>query len=131
MIRGLFAVSQSSSSSSVSIDSKTLIGISTVAGCDFMAAECSGFTANRKLNARGNWIRNQLGNFKSLFENCGRRHEEADSRNENGWNGPPTVLVSFDGTNGFIGFFANALVQGTDGNFYGTTYEGGIKGYGT
>lgn len=41
-----------------------------------------------------------------------------------------TNLISFDGTNG-----ANpraTLVQGTDGNFYGTTYNGGTNGnYGT
>jgi len=36
-----------------------------------------------------------------------------------------TVLVSFDGTNGSTGFFADALVQGADGNFYGTTQLGG------
>jgi uncharacterized repeat protein (TIGR03803 family) len=41
-----------------------------------------------------------------------------------------TTLVSFDGSNG--NFPTNmSLVQGTDGNFYGTTSQGGANGYGT
>jgi uncharacterized repeat protein (TIGR03803 family) len=36
-----------------------------------------------------------------------------------------TTLASFVGTNG-----SSALVQGTDGNFYGTTNGGGTSGYG-
>ncbi len=44
-------------------------------------------------------------------------------------NGVFTTLVNFAGTNG-----ANPeanLTLGTNGNFYGTTYSGGIKGFGT
>src|SRR5258708_32577372 len=37
-------------------------------------------------------------------------------------------LVSFNGTNGAT---PNALVQGTDGNFYGTSQYGGNYGKGT
>jgi uncharacterized repeat protein (TIGR03803 family) len=33
--------------------------------------------------------------------------------------------VSFNGTNGFTGWDSDALVQGADGNFYGTTQLGG------
>jgi prepilin-type processing-associated H-X9-DG protein/prepilin-type N-terminal cleavage/methylation domain-containing protein len=48
IIRGLLAVNQSSSSSSVSMDSRTWIGISTVPDCAFMVSKCSGFTENLK-----------------------------------------------------------------------------------
>lgn len=41
-----------------------------------------------------------------------------------------TTLLSFDNTNGANPQFGS-LVQGFDGNFYGTTYEGGANGYGT
>lgn len=40
-----------------------------------------------------------------------------------------TTLVSFDGTNGASPYAG--LVQGINGNFYGTTYEGGTNGGGT
>ncbi len=48
-------------------------------------------------------------------------------------NGNLTPLISFTGTNG-AALGANpsgSLVQGTDGNFYGTTYDGGIYNNGT
>jgi uncharacterized repeat protein (TIGR03803 family) len=40
-----------------------------------------------------------------------------------------TSLFSFNGSNGSAPLYM-ALVQGTDGNFYGTTSAGGIYGYG-
>ena len=40
-----------------------------------------------------------------------------------------TTLVNLDGTNGSGP--TGVLVQGTDGNFYGTTSGGGAIGYGT
>jgi uncharacterized repeat protein (TIGR03803 family) len=42
-----------------------------------------------------------------------------------------TVLYSFVGSASDGATPLAALVQGTDGNFYGTTAEGGTKGYGT
>ena len=45
-------------------------------------------------------------------------------------NGTLTTLYSFsDGLDG--GFVAAGLLRGSDGNFYGTTYNGGAYGYGT
>ena len=45
-------------------------------------------------------------------------------------NGALTILNSFNnGVDG--GHLAAGLVQGSDGNFYGTTYKGGAFGYGT
>jgi uncharacterized repeat protein (TIGR03803 family) len=41
-----------------------------------------------------------------------------------------TTLVNFDGANG-VQPMSMTLIQGTDGNFYGTTYEGGAYGMGT
>jgi uncharacterized repeat protein (TIGR03803 family) len=41
-----------------------------------------------------------------------------------------TTLVSFDGANGSSPQYVS-LVQGLDGNFYGTTLEGGANGHGT
>jgi uncharacterized repeat protein (TIGR03803 family) len=46
-----------------------------------------------------------------------------------GTNGTLTTLVSFDGTNGASP--EAGLIQGADGNFYGTTTQGGTNGYGT
>jgi uncharacterized repeat protein (TIGR03803 family) len=44
--------------------------------------------------------------------------------------GTLTTLHSFNGdTDGYVSFAA--LIQGTDGNFYGTTYQGGAYNYGT
>jgi uncharacterized repeat protein (TIGR03803 family) len=40
------------------------------------------------------------------------------------------TLVSFDGTNGENAYYGS-LVQGLDGNLYGTTSAGGANGYGT
>jgi uncharacterized repeat protein (TIGR03803 family) len=40
-----------------------------------------------------------------------------------------TTLINFDGSNGARPF--DNVVQGLDGNFYGTTYQGGANNYGT
>jgi uncharacterized repeat protein (TIGR03803 family) len=39
--------------------------------------------------------------------------------------GAVSVLWSFDGASGFTGWYADTLVQGADGNFYGATQLGG------
>jgi uncharacterized repeat protein (TIGR03803 family) len=41
-----------------------------------------------------------------------------------------TTLATFSGSNGAVPIYSSA-VQGFDGNFYGTTTEGGLYGYGT
>jgi uncharacterized repeat protein (TIGR03803 family) len=41
-----------------------------------------------------------------------------------------TTLANFDYTNGYMPW-SMTLIQGTDGNFYGTTYGGGAYGMGT
>ena len=46
-----------------------------------------------------------------------------------GTNGTLTTVISFDGTNGASP--EAGLIQGADGNFYGTTTQGGTNGYGT
>lgn len=40
-----------------------------------------------------------------------------------------TTLASFDGPNGDLPY--SSLIQATDGNFYGTTLDGGAHGSGT
>ncbi|HZT43606.1 MAG TPA: choice-of-anchor tandem repeat GloVer-containing protein [Chthonomonadaceae bacterium] len=48
--------------------------------------------------------------------------------------GSVTLLYAFDGDTGAYPdsiFFGNRLLQGTDGNLYGVTYQGGYYGYGT
>ncbi len=42
-----------------------------------------------------------------------------------------TTLASFNGANGAYPYFLMTLVQGNDGNFYGTTYAGGASNAGT
>ena len=44
--------------------------------------------------------------------------------------GAPTTVASFDGSNN-VGIKPNAMVLGTDGNFYGTTLFGGSYNFGT
>ena len=43
--------------------------------------------------------------------------------------GTVTSLISFSGTNGaYLGTSPSSLIQGLDGNFYGTTFSGGTNG---
>jgi uncharacterized repeat protein (TIGR03803 family) len=45
--------------------------------------------------------------------------------------GTLNTLVNFSGTNGAGAIPHGGVIQGSDGNFYGTTYFGGSSGYGT
>jgi uncharacterized repeat protein (TIGR03803 family) len=47
-----------------------------------------------------------------------------------GWTQTFTTLVTFDGSNGAIPYYGS-LSTGTDGNLYGTTYQGGANDSGT
>ncbi len=47
------------------------------------------------------------------------------------YSGPWTLTELHQFNPGVDGYDPNALVQGTDGNFYGTTWSGGEGGYGT
>ena len=73
------------------------------------------------------------GNFYGTTKNGGAYTNQSSSGDGTAFklttNGTLTTLVSFDGTNG-----ANpqgGLVQGVDGNLYGTTADGGASGDGT
>ena len=75
---------------------------------------------NHKKGPRGSWARNQMGNPSSIFFLfAGLIALQARG------GVVFTNLASFDGTNGAVPYAA--LVQGNDGNFYGTASSGGTN----
>lgn len=71
------------------------------------------------------------GNFYGTTSNGGSQHKGTVFKlTPNGTLTTLTTLYSFTGGNDGANPTAPPI-EGTDGNFYGTTYEGGIDGYGT
>jgi uncharacterized repeat protein (TIGR03803 family) len=84
------------------------------------------FAFARKKNAKG-YIVGQVGLWKALclviaLSTAAMAGSRASSF---------STLLSFDGIDGQNPAFNGSLVQGFDGNFYGTAYNGGANGYGT
>ncbi len=79
-------------------------------------------------NPHGGLVRGSDGNFYGTTEYGGTN--SAGTVFEINPNGSLTSLYSFGGGNDGANPYAT-LVQGRDGDFYGTTYAGGTNGYGT
>jgi uncharacterized repeat protein (TIGR03803 family) len=86
------------------------------------------FNATDGLGPMGGLVEGSDGNFYGTTPQGGA-HPGAGTVFVISAGGSFSVLHNFDGTDG-AGPYAG-LVQGTDGNFYGTTISGGPNGYGT
>jgi uncharacterized repeat protein (TIGR03803 family) len=86
------------------------------------------FSATDGLGPVGGLVEGSDGNFYGTTPQGGT-HPAAGTVFVISGGGSFSVLHNFDGTDG-AGPYAG-LVQGTDGNFYGTTISGGPNGYGT
>ena len=81
-------------------------------------------------NPYGGLVQGADGNFYGAASNGGGSHGDGSGTVfEITPAGALTTLHVFDYSDGYI--VAAGLVQGTDGNFYGTTFQGGAYGYGT
>lgn len=103
-------------------------------------APCSGTVNLDPSVTAGTWIPMAIADYKNQVQQSDRSGDVAYlpgktlTVTSTGSSGPPaqmfTTLVNFNGTNGDTPEYG-ALVQGRDGNFYGTTRFGGANNYGT
>jgi uncharacterized repeat protein (TIGR03803 family) len=110
----------------------TLYNFCSTAGCSDGANPFAGLVQATDGNFYGTTYAGGAHNYGTVFELSPKPSGDCPSGSNTGNNWCETVRLSFDGTDGASLYPGIAgLIQGTDGNFYGTTYAGGAHNYGT